>query len=62
MVQLVHGLGQARIQLQIGSAEALVCVVEACGPRMRMWKGTIVDGIGRCWVGVVERGGTDPGE
>ncbi|KAF7433614.1 hypothetical protein PC9H_005575 [Pleurotus ostreatus] len=52
--QLVHPLSQNNtssvIDFQFHSTRALGHVIDACAPRMHRWKGSIVDGIGRCWV------------
>jgi hypothetical protein len=39
------------------AAEALVVVVREGAPRMDKWAGVIVDGVGKCWYAVQERGG-----
>ncbi|KAJ7632712.1 hypothetical protein FB45DRAFT_1057745 [Roridomyces roridus] len=37
--------------LQIASLRALCAVMHACPERMSHWKGTILNGVARCWVG-----------
>ncbi|KAI3612996.1 trna-specific trna nucleotidyltransferase [Moniliophthora roreri] len=58
--QLVHPLIPApfkdlSVELQIKSLQALTVVLEICAPRIRQWKGTVLDGIARCWVTTVEK-------
>ncbi len=57
--QLVHPLvpvpfKSTPVELQIVSLCALTTVIKQCAHRMPHWKGTIIDGIGRCWVDAVE--------
>ncbi|KIK07682.1 hypothetical protein K443DRAFT_129044 [Laccaria amethystina LaAM-08-1] len=53
--QLVHPLipkllVEPRLDMQLASLGVLQAVMEACPPRMHRWKGTILNGICRCWV------------
>ncbi|KAK0467886.1 uncharacterized protein EV420DRAFT_433076 [Desarmillaria tabescens] len=53
--QLVHPLYPNSVRptpvvLQKHSLIALVTVINECSPRIGGWKGTILDGVGRCWV------------
>ncbi|KAJ7490315.1 hypothetical protein B0H11DRAFT_2156580 [Mycena galericulata] len=55
VTQLVHPLApleyeKTSIALQISSLRALSAVIDACPERMTRWKGTILNGVGRCWV------------
>jgi hypothetical protein len=40
--------------LQLASLRALGALVAACPERIPAWKGTILNAVARCWVGVVE--------
>ncbi|KAI0092518.1 hypothetical protein BDY19DRAFT_883360 [Irpex rosettiformis] len=40
--------------VQLSSVLALRVVIEECSPRMHLWKGTILDGLCRRWVTLVE--------
>ncbi|EKM59557.1 uncharacterized protein PHACADRAFT_181556 [Phanerochaete carnosa HHB-10118-sp] len=46
----------APIAFQISSVRALDVLVAECAPRMHKWKGTILDGVCRCWASLVESG------
>ncbi|KAF8495225.1 hypothetical protein F5888DRAFT_1713222 [Russula emetica] len=53
--QLMHPLHPAphkkpRITLQLTSLRALETVIQECSPRIENWKGTIVEGVAKCWV------------
>lgn len=53
--QLVHPLlpnefKPTPLELQMSSLVALTTVIEECAPRIILWKGTILDGVARCWV------------
>ncbi|KAK0505432.1 hypothetical protein EDD18DRAFT_1316381 [Armillaria luteobubalina] len=55
ILQLVHPLYPNSVRptpvvLQKHSLIALVTVINKCSPRIGGWKGTILDGVGRCWV------------
>ncbi|KAF5361588.1 hypothetical protein D9757_011557 [Collybiopsis confluens] len=57
--QLVHPLTpvpfkSTPIRLQLCSLRALDVVIGECSYRMSLWKGTILEAIGRCWVDMVE--------
>ena len=60
--QLVHPLipkllVEPRLDMQLASLGVLQAVMEACPPRMHRWKGTILNGICRCWVvTIIDRG------
>lgn len=66
VLQLVHSLipslaNSTSIAFQSSSARALAVLIEACAPRMHAWKGTILDGVCRCWVNLVESGADNTG-
>ncbi|KAH9978272.1 hypothetical protein BGW80DRAFT_1202231 [Lactifluus volemus] len=53
--QLTHPLHPApyrksNITLQVSSLRALDVVMQECASRMENWKGTIVEGVAKCWV------------
>jgi hypothetical protein len=53
--QLMHPLHpvpykKPRITLQLTSLRALETVIQECSPRIENWKGTIVEGVAKCWV------------
>ncbi|KAJ7497480.1 hypothetical protein FB451DRAFT_1211627 [Mycena latifolia] len=59
IAQLVHPLSpreyeKTSVPLQISSLRALSAVIDACPERMLQWKGTILNGVGRCWVGIID--------
>jgi len=59
--QLMHPLHpvpykRPRITLQLSSLRALETVIRECGPRVESWKGTIVEGVAKCWVVLLEEG------
>ncbi|KAJ7938279.1 hypothetical protein B0H13DRAFT_2572038 [Mycena leptocephala] len=59
VAQLVHPLApreyeNTSIALQISSLRALSALINACPERMPYWKGTILNGVARCWVGTVD--------
>ncbi|KAK0502216.1 hypothetical protein EDD18DRAFT_1458461, partial [Armillaria luteobubalina] len=67
--QLVHPLYPNSVRptpivLQKHSLIALVTVINECSPRIGGWKGTILDGVGRCWVALqdVDPSRNDDGE
>jgi hypothetical protein len=65
--QLVHPLHpvpykKPRITLQLSSLRALETVIQECGPRIENWKGTIVEGVAKCWVVLFEGERTDESE
>jgi hypothetical protein len=67
VLQLVHPLlpapeNPATIPFQLSSVRALAVLVEECAPRMPSWKGTILDGVCRCWVNLVESGADNTGK
>ncbi|KAI0260491.1 hypothetical protein BC834DRAFT_900075 [Gloeopeniophorella convolvens] len=37
-------------RLQLSSLRALRTVIQECAPRMEKWKGTIIEGVAKCWV------------
>ncbi|KAL4261910.1 TTI2 family protein [Pleurotus pulmonarius] len=61
--QLVYPLSQnntsSAIDFQFHSTRALGHVIDACAPRIHRWKGSIVDGVGRCWVATQDGGTTN---
>ncbi|KAF9076660.1 hypothetical protein BDP27DRAFT_1284592 [Rhodocollybia butyracea] len=63
--QLVHPLVPVPFkpmseELQICSLKALTVVIYECSCRMSQWKGTIIDGISRCWVHLADSPFVDP--
>ncbi|KAJ6516312.1 hypothetical protein C8R45DRAFT_1087411 [Mycena sanguinolenta] len=65
VAQLVHPLAPSEyerksVELQISSLRALCALIDACPERISHWKGTILNGVARCWVGVVESPETSP--
>ncbi|KAJ6584806.1 hypothetical protein B0H19DRAFT_1106681 [Mycena capillaripes] len=59
VAQLVHPLApleyeKTSVALQISSLRALSALINACPERIPYWKGTILNGVARCWVNVVE--------
>lgn len=34
--------------------DVLATLLDVCAPRISSWNETILDGIGRCWVGIVD--------
>jgi len=39
---------------QLAALDVLATLLNVCAARMDSWKGTILDGIGRCWVGIID--------
>ncbi|KAF8211565.1 hypothetical protein K438DRAFT_1807537 [Mycena galopus ATCC 62051] len=59
VAQLVHPLAPSEYEkksteLQISSLRALCALIDACPERIPQWKGTILNGVARCWVGIVD--------
>ncbi|KAJ3753415.1 hypothetical protein EV360DRAFT_53504 [Lentinula raphanica] len=57
--QLIHPLisvplASPPFELQVSSLRALTVVISECHYRMSHWKGTILDGIGHCWVNLAD--------
>jgi len=46
--------------MQLTSLRTLGVLMNACAPRMPRWKGTIIDAVAKCWVGIVDAGIDDP--
>ncbi|KAM5532640.1 hypothetical protein V8D89_013684 [Ganoderma adspersum] len=42
----------ASLGYKMSSLEALYVVIEACAPRIRKWRGTILEAILKCWVDI----------
>ncbi|KAH9950053.1 hypothetical protein B0H21DRAFT_724540 [Amylocystis lapponica] len=42
--------------LMRASLRALTVVIKACAPRMHIWKGTILEGVIKCWVTLADSG------
>jgi len=62
--QLTHPLHPApyrkpRVTLQLSSLRALETVIQECHPRIENWKGTIVEGVAKCWVVLWDEKKTD---
>ncbi|KAJ6567265.1 hypothetical protein DFH09DRAFT_1156514 [Mycena vulgaris] len=67
VAQLVHPLApleyeKTSVALQISSLRALSAVIDACPERMAQWKGTILNGVGRCWVSMIDSKADTPPE
>ena len=67
VTQLVHPLlpvpeNPASAPFHRSSVRALVVVMEECAPRITKWKDTILNGLCRCWVTLVESGADDAGK
>jgi hypothetical protein len=65
--QLIHPLHpvpykKPQITLQLSSLRALETVIRECSPRIENWKGTIVEGVAKCWVVLLEGERTDESE
>ncbi|KAJ7162616.1 hypothetical protein C8R43DRAFT_1173293, partial [Mycena crocata] len=59
IAQLVHPLTpleyeKTSVTLQIASLRALCAIMESCPERITQWKGTIVNGVGRCWINMLD--------
>ncbi|KAK7061347.1 hypothetical protein R3P38DRAFT_2828989 [Favolaschia claudopus] len=59
VAQLVHPLAPLEyenksVELQILSLRALCALMEGCPERIMHWKGTILNGVARCWVGIMD--------
>ncbi|KAH7931416.1 hypothetical protein BV22DRAFT_998586 [Leucogyrophana mollusca] len=62
--QLVHPLipvplTQPSGPMQLAALRALGTVIDVCAPRMCKWKCTILEGVGKCWVSLVDSGAED---
>ncbi|KAI0253036.1 hypothetical protein BJV78DRAFT_1196075 [Lactifluus subvellereus] len=63
--QLTHPLHpipykKPHMALQLSSLRALGVVIRECAPRIENWKGTIVEGLAKCWVVLWDGKKTDP--
>lgn len=49
-------------RMQLSALRVLGILLEVCKPRINAWKETILDAVGRCWVGLIdeERKGIKP--
>jgi len=59
MPQLAHSLiprplVPPRRELQLSALRVFAIILETCGPRIDGWKDTILDAVGRCWVGIAD--------
>lgn len=66
MPQLIHPLiseveNLTPVKFQLKTLNALSAVIDTCAPRMHKWKGTVLDGVGRRWVLLVDSGADDAG-
>jgi len=57
--QLTHPLHPVpfkdpRISLQLSSLRALGTVIQECESRIENWKGTIIEGVAKCWVTICD--------
>jgi len=63
--QLVHPLLPSFVspsrEMQLSSLRALHVLIDECSPRIARWKGTILDAVAKCWVGIIDSGADDPG-
>jgi hypothetical protein len=64
--QLMHPLHpvpykKPHIALQLSSLRALGTVMQECAPRIQYWKGTIVEGVAKCWVALADAKNADEG-
>jgi len=63
--QLIHPLLPSLVGpskgMQLSSLRALHVLIDECSPRIPRWKGTILDAVAKCWVGIIESGADDPG-
>ncbi|KAH8985889.1 hypothetical protein EDB92DRAFT_2024276, partial [Lactarius akahatsu] len=64
--QLTHPLHpvpykKSHIALQLSSLHALGTVMQECAPRIQYWKGTIVEGVAKCWVALWDAKKADEG-
>ena len=62
--QLTHPLHpvpykKPRVTLQLSSLRALETVIQECYPRIENWKGTIVEGVAKCWAMLWDEKKTD---
>ncbi|KAJ7179500.1 hypothetical protein C8R46DRAFT_1160062 [Mycena filopes] len=58
IAQLVHPLApleyeKTSVELQLSSLRALSAVINACPERIPYWKGTVLNGVARCWLSIV---------
>ncbi|KAJ3515523.1 hypothetical protein NLJ89_g1696 [Agrocybe chaxingu] len=42
------------VQMQLSAIRVLETLMDVCKPRMKSWSETMLDGIGRCWVGLYD--------
>lgn len=47
--------------LQLSSLHALETVIQECDSRIENWKGTIIEGVAKCWVVLWDGEKTDKG-
>jgi hypothetical protein len=45
---------QPQRKTQLAALDVLAALLGVCAPRINSWKETILDGIGRCWVGIID--------
>ncbi|KAF9485494.1 hypothetical protein BDN70DRAFT_927435 [Pholiota conissans] len=69
MPQLTHSLIPIPLvepdrELQLSALRALETLLDVCKPRIPSWRETILDAVGRCWVGLIdeERKGSSAGD
>ncbi|KDR80514.1 hypothetical protein GALMADRAFT_240803 [Galerina marginata CBS 339.88] len=41
-------------KVEFSAITVLSTLLDVCGPRIELWKETILDAIGRCWVGLID--------
>jgi hypothetical protein len=63
--QLIHPLLPSPVKtsrdMQLVSLRVLGFLIDECLPRMPRWKGTILDAVAKCWVGIIDLGVDDLG-
>lgn len=47
--------------MQLSALRALSVIIDVCQHRMFRWKGTIIEGVGKCWVTLVDAGTENEG-
>jgi len=41
-------------EMQLSALSTLEVVLDVCAPRIKFWKGTVLDAVGRCWVQLID--------
>lgn len=42
-------------ELQLSALRVLLTILDVCSPRVKSWKETMLDGVGRCWVDIMDK-------